>query len=385
MLYINAMIFKKQGSKIQNGFILTKNGIIEKVGDMDECPKGEFNCKDLSGYAVYPGFIDAHSHIGMWEDGLDFEGDDGNEDTDPISPQLRAIDAVNPMDACFKEALDAGVTTVITGPGSANPIGGSWVAMKTLGHCVDDMVIKDSVGIKFALGENPKNVYNEKGQAPVTRMGIAALIREQLEKARRYKRDLERAKTHDCDEPEFDVKCESLIKLLNREVKALFHCHRADDIYTAIRISKEFNLDLVLVHATEGYLISESLKGMDIISGPIICDRSKPELRNQRVSNSLKLIEHGANVAICTDHPVVPIQYNLLSCAVAIREGLTREQAINSITLAPAKICGIADKVGSIEPGKHADFVVFNKNDDIFSPFVKPALVVVYGNVVVKN
>ena len=190
MLYINAKIFKTPWDVIDNGFVWAENGIIKKVDDMKKCPDNS-NVVDCSGLKIYPGFVDAHSHIGMWEDGLDFEGNDGNEETDPILPQLRAIDAVNPMDNCFKEALKAGITTVVTGPGSANPIGGSFVAMKTAGKCVDEMIVKNPVGIKFALGENPKNVYNDKGQTPMTRMGVAALIREQLEKARRYKKSLE--------------------------------------------------------------------------------------------------------------------------------------------------------------------------------------------------
>ena len=383
MIYTNAKIFKTPDEIIQKGFILVENGLIKQVDDMENCPN--FNKSvNWDGLEVYPGFIDAHSHIGMWEDGIDFEGSDGNEETDPILPQVRAIDSINPMDYCFHEAVNAGITTVVTGPGSANPIGGSFVAMKTFGNCVDDMIIKDPVGIKFALGENPKHIYNEKDQTPITRMGIVALIREQLEKARRYKMSLQKLKNNneDLDELEFDFKCESLLSLLDRKTKAFFHCHRADDIYTAIRIAKEFNLDYVLVHATEGHLIAKSLEGVNIISGPVICDRSKPELRNQRTYNTAKLVENNANVAICTDHPVIPSQYILLSCGIAIKNGVSKQQAISSITKTAAEVCGIYDKVGSIEKGKLANFVAFGLNEDIFSPFSEPKYVVIDGNIV---
>ncbi len=383
MIYTNAKIFKTPYEIISKGFILVENGIIKQVGSMENCPNCD-NCVNLDGLEVYPGFIDAHSHIGMWEDGIDFEGSDGNEETDPVLPQLRAIDSINPMDYCFKEAVNAGITTVVTGPGSANPIGGSFVAMKTYGNCVDEMIIKDPVGIKFALGENPKKVYSEKEQMPITRMGIVALIREQLKKAERYKMDLEKIKKNNdsLNEIEFDFKCESLLGLLDRKIKAFFHCHRADDIYTAIRIAKEFNLDYVLVHVTEGHLIAKSLNGVNIISGPIIFDRSKPELKNQRTYNTAKLVENNANVAICTDHPVVPSQYILLSCAIAMKNGLSKEQAISSITKTAAEVCGIYDKVGSIEKGKLANFVAFRLNEDIFSPFSEPKYVVIDGNIV---
>ena len=382
MLYINAKIFKTPLDVIDKGFIWVENGIIKKVDDMGKCPKSS-NIVDCCGLDIYPGFIDAHSHIGMWEDGLDFEGSDGNEETDPILPQVRAIDAVNPMDGCFKEALMAGITTVVTGPGSANPIGGSFVAMKTFGNCVDEMVVKNPVGIKFSLGENPKNVYSEKEQMPTTRMGIAALIREQLEKARRYKQSLDRSKKYgDVDAPEFDAKCESLLKLLGGEIKAFFHCHRADDIHTARRISKEFNLDCVLVHATEGHLIAQSLAGEDVISGPVICDRSKPELKNHSPKSASKLVESGVNVAICTDHPEFPAQYMLLSCGIAVKNGLSREQAVLSITKNAAQICGIYDKVGSVEAGKMANFVAFKANSDIFSSFAEPSFVAVDGKII---
>lgn len=380
MLFYNANIVPIEGTSISNGFIQTNGNLIQSIGEMECCPE-DADKVDLSGKTIYPGFIDAHCHIGMWEDGLNFEGDDGNEDTDPISPHLRALDAVNPLDHCFQEALQAGITTVVTGPGSANPIGGSWTALSTAGRCVDHMIIAEPVGIKFALGENPKNTYSEKSQSPVTRMAIAALIREQLEKARRYGQAVADAKGVPEDLPDYDAKCEALLPLLKREMKAFFHCHRADDIFTACRLAKEFDLDFVLVHATEGYLIVDELQGVPVIAGPLLCDRSKPELKMHTIEAPKHFFEHNIPTAICTDHPVVPIQYLLTTCALAIKGGLSRENALKAVTILPAQICGLDQKVGSLVPGKRADFVAFSRSEDIFSPYSSPSLVVCNGEI----
>ena len=240
----NAVLHTMEGIDYENGWLTAENGVITGLGPMGVCPEkpGEV-WLDLDGAHVYPGFIDAHTHLGMWEDGLGFEGDDGNEETDPLTPQLRAIDALNPMDHCFQEALEAGVTTVVTGPGSANPIGGQMAAVKTYGRCIDKMIVKAPLAMKMALGENPKTVYHGKSQAPVTRMATAALIREQLYKALRYLDDLEKSRAEEeFDPPEYDAKCEALLPLLRGEIQAHIHCHRADDIFTAIRIGEEFNL-----------------------------------------------------------------------------------------------------------------------------------------------
>lgn len=389
MILQNAAIYAVETEEISNGFIQIKNGKIESFGWMEDCPNNiEETYVNCQGYTAYPGFIDSHCHLGMWEDGIGFEGDDGNEDTDPILPQLNALDAINPMDRCFREAVQAGVTTVVTGPGSANPIGGAWVAIKTVGRRVDDMIVKSPVGMKFALGENPKTVYNDKNQTPVTRMATAALIREQLEKAKRYADDLDSAmQDEDLDEPDYDAKCEALIPLLNGEMKAFFHAHRADDIFTAIRLSKEYKLDSVLVHATEGYLIADCLKedGYDVITGPLIGDRSKPELKNSTPKNPGILNRQGVALAICTDHPELPIQYLPLSCGIAVREGLDWKEALRSITLYPARICGIEDRVGSIAVGKDADFVLYPNGTDPFSVYAKPHQVWVNGNLVVEE
>ncbi|MEG1996326.1 MAG: amidohydrolase [Oscillospiraceae bacterium] len=372
-------------SEIENGYMQIQGTKISAIGKMENIkPTPGEEITDCKGALILPGFIDSHSHIGMWEDGLGFEGDDGNEETDPITPNMRAIDAVNPFDHCFFEAREAGITTVLTGPGSTNPIAGQWCAIKTQGTRIDDMVINSNVGMKFSLGENPKTTYNAKSQAPVTRMATAALIREQLQKAVRYMDDLKTADIDDeQDLPEYDAKCEALIPLLNRQTKAFFHAHRADDIFTAIRISKEFNLDYVIIHATEGYKIAKDLacENAHVIAGPIICDRSKPELRELTSKNAAILTSNKVMCAICTDHPVMPIQYLTMAAAVAVRDGLTRTDALRAITINAAKIVGIEDRVGSLEVGKDADFVVFE--DDPLNPISKPKYVYIDGKSVI--
>lgn len=381
----NAVLHTMEGIDYENGWMTVENGVITGLGPMGICPQqpGE-EWLDLDGAHIYPGFIDAHTHLGMWEDGLTFEGDDGNEETDPITPQLRAIDALNPMDRCFREALESGVTTVITGPGSANPIGGQLAAIKTAGRCIDKMIVKAPVAMKMALGENPKTVYHGKNQTPVTRMATAALIREQLRKAERYLDDTERALAEeDFDPPEYDIKCEALLPLLRREIPAHIHCHRADDIFTAIRIAEEFQLDYVIVHGTEGHLITEELaeKKARVLSGPILCDRSKPELRNLTPACPGKLTEAGIQTALITDHPVIPIQYLPLCAGLAVREGMDPEMALRAITIEPARICGLDERLGSLAVGKDADFSVFRQNPLTIA--AKPEKVFVSGREIV--
>lgn len=377
MLLYNAGIFTACSGFIKNGYVLIKGKKIIDVGSMEFCPNDERKL-NLSGYTVYPGFIDAHCHLGMWSDGAGFEGDDGNEDTDPATPQLRSIDAVNPNDNSFKEALFAGITSVVTGPGSANPVAGQMVAMKTYGNRIDDMVIKAPMAMKFALGENPKNTYHSKDETPTTRMATAAIIREQLLKAERYLRDTNSAENEE-DEPEFDIKSSVLTDVLERKMQAHFHAHRNDDIFTAIRIAKEFGLDAVLVHCTEGHLSPEKLANEHIpaIIGPIIGARTKPELANQRDFNAAVLKKAGVEVAICTDHPEVPIKYLALSAAIAVREGMDHDDAIRAITSVPAKILGLEKLIGSVAPGLDADLAIFK--GDPLSVYEKPAAIIAGG------
>ncbi len=382
MLFYNAGIFTACSRFIKNGYVLIKDGRIIDVGPMEFCPF-DTESYDLSGLTIYPGFIDAHCHLGMWEDGLSFEGDDGNEDTDPATPHLRALDAVNPGDYSFKEALDAGVTAVVTGPGSANPVAGQMVAIKTYGGCIDDMVIKVPVAMKFALGENPKNTYHSKDETPTTRMATAAIIREQLKKAQRYQRDLLAAQEdEDADEPEIDVKSEALVGTVDGSIQSHFHAHRSDDIFTAIRLSKEYDLDLVLIHCTEGYMNAEKLAAEKAraVVGPLICTRTKPELSNERDENPAILKKAGVEVAICTDHPEVPIQYLALSAGIAVRAGMDHDDAVRAITSVPAKIMGLSDRIGSVAPGMDADLAIFK--GDPLSVYEKPVWVVTGGKIV---
>ena len=386
MLIVNAEIHTMAGKQIANGFVRTRGTVIDAVGEGTAQAEPGERILDAEGACVYPGFIDAHTHLGMWEDALTFEGDDGNEETDPVTPQLRAIDAVNPMDRCFSEAAAAGVTCVVTGPGSANPIGGQLAAIKTSGKRIDDMIVKAPVAIKMALGENPKTVYHGKNEAPSTRMATAALIREELAKAKRYLSDLEKAEQDDeIDPPDYDAKCEALLPALRGETEVHFHAHRADDIFTAIRIAKEFSLDYVIVHGTEGHLIADELRGEHtrVLSGPFFTDRCKPELKHQTPACPGILASHGILTAIVTDHPVIPIQYLPVCAALAVREGMDHEEALRAITVNPAKICGIDSRVGTIEPGKDADLVLFR--GDPLSLTEKPAAVVAGGRLLFQN
>lgn len=383
MLIMNAVIHTITGNPIQNGWIRTQDGIIKEIGSGLKQPQQGEEVLDVQGAGVFPGFVDAHTHLGMWEDGLSFEGDDGNEETDPITPQLRAIDAINPIDRCFSEALAAGVTTVVTGPGSANPIGGQLAAIKTYGTCIDEMIVKAPVAIKMALGENPKSVYHGKNQTPSTRMATASLIREELYKARRYMEDLQRSEDdEDFDAPELDMKSEALLPALKGDIEVHFHAHRIDDIDTAIRIAKEFHLNYVIVHGTEGHLITSRLlkEGTRVLAGPFLCDRSKPELKNLTPANPGILSNAGVPTAIITDHPVIPLQYLPICAALAVREGMKYEDALKSITINPAIICGIDDKVGSIEVGKDADLVVFETNP--LEMTSKPKFVIAGGKLI---
>lgn len=382
MLFYNAGIFTACSGFIEKGYVLIKDGRIIDVGPMDFCPKDD-ESYDISGLTVYPGFIDAHCHLGMWEDGLSFEGDDGNEDTDPATPHLRALDAINPGDYSFREALAAGVTAVVTGPGSANPVAGQMVAIKTYGDRVDDMIIKAPIAMKFALGENPKNTYHSKDETPTTRMATAAIIREQLKKAERYQRDLLAAEEdEETDEPEIDVKSEALAPVIEGRIQSHFHAHRSDDIFTALRIAKEYDLDLVLIHCTEGYLNAEKLAAEKAraVVGPLICTRTKPELSNERDENPALLKKAGVEVAICTDHPEVPIQYLPLSAGIAVRAGMDHDDAIKAITSVPAKMMGLNKTIGSVAPGMDADLAIFK--GDPLSVYETPAWVIAGGKIV---
>lgn len=362
------MIVIKNGTinTITNGIIIgdiiIENGKIKEIGN-DLVTPLDAKIIDAQGRYVFPGFIDAHTHLGLWEDGMGYEGADGNEETDPITPQLNPIDGINPMDNTFEEAYKGGITSVCTTPGSANVMGGQCIAIKTFGKRIDNMVIKNPVASKIAFGENPKSCYGRDEKMPQTRMAIASLLRENLKKAEEYMEELDLYMEHeDHDKPEYDIRMESLIPVLKGQIPFKVHAHRADDIFTAIRIAKEFNVKLTLDHCTEGHLIADELleEGYPVIVGPSLSERSKIELRNLTFDTAGILSNTGVNVSLTTDHPVIPIQYLPMCAGIAVKHGMKREDSIKAITINPAKTLGIDDKVGSIEVGKDADIVIWD-------------------------
>lgn len=356
----NAKIITMSGETYENGYILFD----EKIRYVGEAKQpGVDEVIDAGGMIVTPGLIDAHCHVGMFEDSLGFEGDDGNEDSDPVTPHLRAIDGINPFDRGFAEAREAGVTAVVTGPGSANPVGGQFAALKTYGICVDDMIIKAPAAMKMALGENPKSVYNEKDEGPVTRMGTMALIRELLIKSKNYMEQLDtyKADSDNNDKPEFDIKLDAMIPVLRREIPVKIHAHRADDICSAIRLKKEFDIDVTIEHCSDGDRIADILERekIPVMLGPTLSDRSKPELKNLTFDTYKNLSDRGVDTAIITDHPEITIG-NLPLCAVmAVKHGMNEIKALEAVTITAAKNCRIADRVGSLEVGKDADICIW--------------------------
>ena len=362
MLIQNGVVHPMDGPVIPNGYVLLEGNKIKAVGSMDAVPQGWAGpVLDAAGGHILPGLVDAHCHLGMCGDGLGFEAEDDNESTDPCTPHLRALDGLNPLDRCFREAREAGVTTVLTGPGSGNPINGQGLAVKTIGRWAEEMVVLEPASLKLALGENPKTVYHERKETPMTRMGTAAIIRAQFSKALEYLDKQNKADAEeDTDPPDFDPKLEALLPALRGEVPAHIHAHRADDIATAVRLAREFGLKLVVVHGTEAHLLPELLarEHIPVITGPILTDRSKPELANSTSANPALLAKAGVEIAICTDHPVIPIQHLTLCAAVAARSGLEPEEALKAITLNGARLAGVDHRVGSLTPGKDADVVV---------------------------
>lgn len=358
----NGILVTMTGEKYENGCVLFDDKIIYAG---EACEEDADEVIDACGNYILPGLIDAHCHVGMFEDSLGFEGDDGNEDSDPVMPHLRAIDGINPFDRGFAEARSAGVTTVVTGPGSANPVGGQFAALKTSGICVDDMIVKSPAAMKMALGENPKCVYNEKEEAPVTRMGTMALIRELFIKSREYmeKLDAYNEDSEENEKPEFDMKLDAMIPVLRREMPVKIHAHRADDICSAIRIGREFDVDVTIEHCSDGDAVAPVLERekLPVMLGPTLSDRSKPELRSLTFDTYKNLSDRGIDVAIITDHPEITVG-NLPLCAVmAVKYGMNEEKALEGITITAARNCRIADRVGSLEVGKDADIAVFTQ------------------------
>lgn len=360
LLIKNGMIYTMGKAGVLQGDILIDNGKIKAVGkDLAVDAKQVI---DASGYNIYPGLIEAHCHLGLHESSIQFEGNDVNESTDPITPQLRAIDGINPMDETVRLACSHGVTTVCAGPGSANVIGGTFTTYKTNGACIDKMIIKDNVAMKVAFGENPKRVYqNSKIK---TRMQTAAYLRETLLKTKEYLVKKEAAGDDISKCPALDMKLEAMIPVIQKKMPLKIHVHRADDILTALRIVKEFDLNCTLDHCTEGHLILDEVKasGFPALVGPSLGNKSKFELKEKSFNTPGILNKAGVKIAIITDSPVIPQEYLSLCAALAVKHGLDEMEALKAITINPAEILGIADRVGSLETGRDADLVFVKGN-----------------------
>jgi imidazolonepropionase-like amidohydrolase len=356
----DAKIYPVSGPVVNRGTVLWKGNKLVAVGSDLALPEGT---QIIAGehLTVTPGFIDAHTHLGILEEIYQWEGDDANEISEPVTPALRALDGINPFDLGFRDALSGGVTTVMTGPGSANVIGGMSLIMKTAGADLDSMILRRQAGLKVAFGENPKRVYSEQKKMPYTRMGIAALLRQSLVEAQDYRmkreKDLENGEA-----VQRDLGMEALLDVLEGRIPLRAHAHRADDILTAMRIADEFNVDLVIEHATEGHKLIAALqkRGVPVVVGPTFSSRVKVEMKELSWKTAIALMASGILVALTTDHSASPIQYLSICAALCVRYGMPEADALKAITLNPARILKLEDRLGSLEAGKDADLVVFD-------------------------
>lgn len=351
-----------EGDPIERGTVLVEDGRIAAVGGVDavEVPAGA-EVVNAEGLWVLPGFVEAHAHLGVHEEAEGWAGQDTNEMTNPNGARLKALDAINPADLGFADALSGGVTSAVVKPGSGNPIGGQTVAVKCWGRTVDEMVIREPVSVKSALGENPKRVYGERKELPSTRQGVAAVLRDAFIKAQDYRnRRAEAAAEGKAFER--DTTLEVLVRVLDRELPWCQHCHRADDIATALRLADEFGYRLVVNHGTEAHLLADLIaaKNVPVIIGPLFTSRSKVEVRARSLRNPGILARAGVDLAITTDHPVIPIHFLVYQAALSVKEGLDRDVALRAITTNPARILGLDDRVGSLQPGLDADIVLWS-------------------------
>ena len=356
LLIRNAYIKPITGPDIPNGCLLAEDGRITAVAAHIDAPEG-CTVIDAGGRLLTPGCVEAHCHIGLDNQCMRWEGMDYNEIVDPLTPQLRAIDSINPQDEAFPSAIRGGVTTACTGPGSANVVGGTFTVLKLAGKRVDNMLLKEPAAMKCAFGENPKGCYgHDKRQSPMTRMAVAALLRELLLRTLRYRDDKAAGKN-----PAFDMKLEAMLPVVNGEIPLKCHAHRADDILTAVRIAREFGLKLTLDHCTDGELIADELakEQVPVFVGPSFGGKTKVELRNKSFTTAGTLYRAGLTVSIITDAPVIPLQYLPLAAGLAASAGLPMEEAWHAITINPARSLGIDARVGSLEPGKDADLVLW--------------------------
>ena len=380
----NGRVLTMAGKTFENGQVLIENGKIKSVGEYLSIPNAKAEVIDARGGWILPGLIEAHCHIGITEEKKGFEGDDCNEVNQPVIPYLKALDAVNPMDSAFHNALSAGITAVMVGPGSSNVVGGQFLVMKTHGRVMDQMVVKEPAAMKVAFGENPKTNYSGQNKVPSTRMSVGALLRDELTRAQNYRSRKETAQQKgEAFEEDYQMEC--WLPVLTGKIPMKAHVHRADDILTAIRIAKKFGLGLTLDHCTEGHLIAREIKesGFPAIIGPTMSSRNKIEVQNMDFKTPGILQNEGVLIAITTDHPVTRIQYFPICAGFAAKEGLGIEHALEAITCNPAKICGVADRIGTIEPGKDADLAIFDGNP--MEVFTKTLYTIVNGQVAYRH
>lgn len=368
LLLKNAHIYPITSKPIHCGDLLIEEGKISKIGSKiptDSTTK----IIDCNGYYLLPGFIDTHTHLGLYDEGTGWAGNDANETIDPMSPHVRAIDGVYPLDPAFSDAIRHGITTAHVMPGSANVIGGTTSVIKTFGKNIEKMIAQETAGLKIALGENPKRIHSQGNNDSITRMGIMGMLREKFKEAE-Y-----------CDNPD-SLRIAPIIMALKREIPVRIHAHRADDIISAVRFAEEFNLDLRIEHCTEGHLVAEELQGigLKVSVGPTLTRRSKVELKNKSWRTYQELTEHGVEVSITTDHPYTPIQYLNVCAAIATREGLPEQKALEGITILPARNLRLDDKIGSIEVGKEADLVLWSHHP--FHFLSKPKWTMIKGDIV---
>lgn len=385
LLIKNAKVLTMAGRDYENGSVLIDGGKIVKVGDNIDIDASQVSRTiDASKLWVMPGIIEAHCHVGIQEERKGFEGNDGNEITNPITPYLRGLDGINPIDSAFYNALSSGITGLMIGPGSSNVVGGQWLFMKTYGRAIDKMIILQPAAMKIAFGENPKSNYDKKSMMPSTRMAIAAMLREELFEAQQYYQNKKNAeKSGNSFTPEFRKEC--WIPVFDKQIPLKAHVHRADDILTAIRIAKEFDLRLTLDHCTEGHLVAKEIKesGFPAIVGPTMTSRNKVETQYADFKTAGILQKEGIKVAITTDHPVTRIQDLLICAGYAAKEGLGIDEGLKAITINPAEICNVSHRVGSIEVGKDADIAIFDGNP--MEVFTHTMYTIINGEVVYSH
>ncbi len=378
-LFKNATIVVGTGETLENANLLIEGKIIRQVGHFSH-ENSETEIIDVNGRVISPGLIDVHTHLGVHEEGIGLEGHDFNETSSAITPEVRALDGINPADQGFQDARGAGVTTVQVLPGSANVIGGEMVTLKTEGKIVDQMIIREPSGMKAAFGENPKRLHGQKGKAPITRMAIASMFRQELRRAKQYMKKIDNKEA-----VEDNLGLENLVKVLRKEIPLRAHAHRADDIVTFLRLAREFDINITIEHCTEGHQIPDyvAASGAPAAVGPTLSTRSKIELADKGWHTPGILSKAGVPVSITTDHPVVGIENLLQSAALAVKHGMEETEAWKAITINAAKHLGVEEHVGSLEEGKDADFVIWD--GDPFDMRTRLSATYINGELVYQN